>query len=117
MKVQISAGIKWGIKCARHCTHSEREVDAGKVEASLPVRGEVKQTTPDTGWRRRGFQIRIGFCFYQEGSFNQVPSVNITNINQILEVKWPLSRSLTLGQAARFHIKSTIGIYLEGLSV
>ena len=101
----------------KHYTHSEREVDAGKVEASLPIRGEVKQMTPDTGWRRWGFQIHIGFRFYQEGSFNQVPSVNITNINQIMEVKWPLSRSLTLGQAGRFHIKWTIGIYLEGLRV
>lgn len=98
----------------RHRIHSDREGDAGKVEASLPIRGQVKQMTPDTGWRRRGFQIQIGFRVYQEGSFNQVPSVNITNINHIMEVKWPLSRSLTLGQAGRFHIKWTIGIYLEG---
>jgi hypothetical protein len=37
----------------KHCTDWGREVDAGEVEASWPIRGEVKQMTPDTGWRRR----------------------------------------------------------------
>lgn len=49
----------------------------------------------------------IGFCCHREVSFNQVPNVNITNINEIMEVKRLLSRSVTLGQAGRFHIKWT----------
>lgn len=51
--------------------------------------------------------MHIGFRLHQEVSFNQVPNVNITNINQIMEVKRPLSRSVTLGQAGRFHITWT----------
>lgn len=54
-----------------------------------------------------GFQIRTGFRFHQEVSFNQVPNVNITNINQIMEVKLSPLRSVTLGQAGRFHITWT----------
>lgn len=91
----------------KHCRNSGREVDAGKVEASRPIRGEVKQMTPDTGWRRQKFSNTYWIPFSPKVSFNQVPNVNITNINQVMEVKWLLSRSVTLGQAGRFHMKWT----------
>lgn len=44
----------WGMKGQNHVegvAQNQGEVDVGKVEASLPIRGEVKQMTPDTGRR------------------------------------------------------------------
>lgn len=74
---------------------------------SQPIRGDVKQMTPDTAGEGGGFSNTYWIPFSPKVSFNQVPNVNITNINQVMEVKRLLSRSATLGQAGTFHMKWT----------
>lgn len=58
----------------RHCTSSAREGDAGKVEASLPIRGEVKQMAPDTGWRKQeGFKYVLDSVFTKRSALIKFP--------------------------------------------
>ena len=51
-----------------------REVDAGRVEASPPIRGEVKQMAPDTGWRKQeGFKYVLDSVFTKRSALIKVP--------------------------------------------
>lgn len=54
--------------------HVQQEVGAGRVGASLPIRGEVKQTTPDTGWgRREGFKCLLDSVVTERSALIKFP--------------------------------------------
>lgn len=51
-----------------------REVDAGRVEASPPIRGEVKQMAPDMGWRKQeGFKYVLDSVFTKRSALIKFP--------------------------------------------